>query len=165
MLRFPDFATTAQDGGRLSALRTGRLYSQEIILVFISVRGWVDPRAIVRSEEFYVNEKSTDTSWDRTRDLSYCATAVPHLLPLRPDYFPSAPCSRKPSSCASPWMWETRFHTRTEKMLHAGLHESVRWCFWNGAEWRASSWNWNWCVISTVMKRNKICIVTWLCGT
>ena len=26
-LRFPDFATTAQDGGRMSALRTGRLYA------------------------------------------------------------------------------------------------------------------------------------------
>jgi len=26
-LRFPDFVTTAQDGGRLSALSTGRLYS------------------------------------------------------------------------------------------------------------------------------------------
>jgi len=25
-VRFPDFVTTAQDGGRLSALRTGRLY-------------------------------------------------------------------------------------------------------------------------------------------
>ena len=29
-LRFPDFVTS-QDGGRLSALRTGRLYPQEII--------------------------------------------------------------------------------------------------------------------------------------
>jgi len=74
-LRFPDFVTTAQDGGRLLALRPGRLYPQKMLLVLISFRGLVNPRAIVRSEGFYANEKSTDTSWDRTSDLPICRTA------------------------------------------------------------------------------------------
>jgi len=74
-LSFSDFETTAQDGGRLSALRTGRFYRQKMLLLLISVRGRVDHRTIVRSEGFYVNEKSTDTSWDRTSNLPICSTA------------------------------------------------------------------------------------------
>jgi len=69
-LRLPDLVTTAQDGGKVVSLTHRPPLTPEILLVLISVRGWVDLRAIVRSEEFYVNEKSTDTSWDRTSDLT-----------------------------------------------------------------------------------------------
>ena len=56
-LRFPDFMTTAQDGGKVVSLMQVRLYSQEMLLVLISVTGSVDPRAIALLEGFYVNEK------------------------------------------------------------------------------------------------------------
>ena len=45
-LRFPDFMTTSQDGGKVVSLMHRPLLPQEMLLVLISVRGWVDPRAI-----------------------------------------------------------------------------------------------------------------------
>jgi hypothetical protein len=47
-LRFPDFMTTAQDGGKVVSLTHRPPLPQEIHLVLISVRGGVDPRVIVR---------------------------------------------------------------------------------------------------------------------
>ena len=49
-LRFPDFMTTAQGGGRVVSLTHRPSLPQAIHLIFISVRGWVDPKAIVRPE-------------------------------------------------------------------------------------------------------------------
>ena len=77
-LRFPDFVTTAQDGGRLSALRTGRLYPQEILLVLISVSGRVDRKDFM-SMKNPLTLAGIEPATFRfvAQHLNQCATAVP----------------------------------------------------------------------------------------
>jgi hypothetical protein len=66
---------------RLSVLRAGRFLPPGKFMVIISVRGWVDPRAIVRLEGLGKLKKYTP-SGTRTGDLPACSiVSQPTTLP------------------------------------------------------------------------------------
>jgi hypothetical protein len=67
---------------RLSTLHTGRFLAPGRFLVVISVRGWVDPRAMVRLEELRTLKKSTSSgTW--TSDLPDCSIVPQPTTPPR----------------------------------------------------------------------------------
>ena len=68
-------AWSGPEGGRLSALCTGYLTPRKYPWYSFLLEAELTPRTMVRSEGFYVDEKSTDTSWDRTSDPPICITA------------------------------------------------------------------------------------------
>jgi len=82
-LRFPDYVTMAQNGGKVVSLKHRPLFTlQEILLVLISVTGSVDSRAIVRSEglcqwKILMTPSGIDPATFRfvAQLLNHCATA------------------------------------------------------------------------------------------
>jgi len=78
---------SAHEGGKVvSHMHRPTLPPQEIFWVLISVRGWVNPRAIVWPVGLFQWKNSNDTIANRTQDLSACS-AVPQTT--------APPCATK----------------------------------------------------------------------
>jgi hypothetical protein len=107
----------------LSALRTGRLYTppQEIFLVLISVRVWVNPRGHSAAGRFMSMKNSNDTIGNQTRDLRICS-AVPQPTA------PPAACTVHASKYSNPLNAELNpiWHLLVFLGAHPILHISKR---------------------------------------
>jgi hypothetical protein len=78
------FTQSAHEGARLSAIRLSAFTPQEIFLVLIYVRGWVDPRAIVRPTGL--------CQWKNPLTPSGIEPATCRFVPQCPNCATAAPC-------------------------------------------------------------------------
>jgi hypothetical protein len=75
---------------RISALRASRYLPPGRFLVLISLRGWVDPRDIVRLERLGQLKKSNDLIGNRIRDLNQLRYRVPLTVAQQMNKFPTS---------------------------------------------------------------------------
>jgi hypothetical protein len=120
---------------RLSALRTDRIYPQEISLVLISVRGRVDPSAIVTTSGI-----DPATFWFVAQFLNHCATACPHtygVVYVKPLMFLTS------EAC---WNWEESEKRDSEKMMPVIFRQTA-------------------CKTCLETRQDRQCSITWQYGT